>query len=214
MKRFQKQPRRGFTLVELMVVITIIAILAGLIMGAVFVAFSRVHKGVTQVELNNLAMGIEQYKSLHGEYPPSDWNQLQAHLDDIFPNRDHSEVIPKMDAAELLVFYLQGYSKAAEKPVTGAADRTPLFDLDPTRLVDMDGDGLKEYIPKHGTKVPYVYFSKPYPGQSYKGVEAVAGVAVPGPTEKPFQIIAAGLGSTYAESPLSNVKDNTANNNK
>jgi general secretion pathway protein G len=62
--------RQGFTLVEMLVVIVIIGILAGLITAAAFRARIAAKQAVIKLEVEQLAMAIEHYKSEVGEYPP------------------------------------------------------------------------------------------------------------------------------------------------
>lgn len=62
--------RHAFTLVELLVVITIIGILAGLITAAAFRARIAAKQAVIKIEMEQLSMAIERYKNDVGEYPP------------------------------------------------------------------------------------------------------------------------------------------------
>lgn len=62
--------RRGFTLVELLVVITIIGILAGLITGAAFLVRTKGKIAAVKAELSQLDMALQNYKQKHGEFPP------------------------------------------------------------------------------------------------------------------------------------------------
>ena len=63
--------RRGFTLVEMLVVITIIGILASLGTVAVFEALKAAKRARIKVEITNLNNAIESYKLKFGDYPPS-----------------------------------------------------------------------------------------------------------------------------------------------
>jgi prepilin-type N-terminal cleavage/methylation domain-containing protein len=60
----------GFTLVELLVVITIIGILAGLITAAAIHASVHAKNFVIYNELKQLEMALQAYKEKFGEYPP------------------------------------------------------------------------------------------------------------------------------------------------
>ncbi len=59
----------GFTLVEMLVVITIIGILAGLAVPVVFNAIRTARNAAILVEMANIENAIEQYKSKYGDYP-------------------------------------------------------------------------------------------------------------------------------------------------
>jgi type II secretion system protein G len=62
--------QRGFTLVELLVVITIIGILAGLAIPAVIVARNRARIAAAVMDVKQLEMACQAYKEKFGEYPP------------------------------------------------------------------------------------------------------------------------------------------------
>lgn len=64
------QPR-AFTLVELLVVITIIGILVALITAAAAGALKRGRQAQIKTELDQIAMAIETYKNDKGSYPPN-----------------------------------------------------------------------------------------------------------------------------------------------
>lgn len=92
-RRFQKP---GFTLVELLVVITIIGILAGLALVAIPRAVGTVREGAITAEMAQMESAMKLYKSDHGAYPP-DLNaavygsgtlrlaEMTSHLRKIFP---------------------------------------------------------------------------------------------------------------------------------
>ncbi len=63
--------RSGFTLVELLVVITILAILIGLLIPAVAAAIRRANAAAVQAEINQMAQALSDFKSKFGDYPPS-----------------------------------------------------------------------------------------------------------------------------------------------
>ena len=170
-KRFAKSARRGFTLVELLVVIVIIAILAAFLVVGVMTAMAKAQAGRIRAELMGLAGGLEQYKLVHGEYPPSEPTEFQDHLKRIFPRCEDKFGSGGVPAAtdltedELLYFWLAGYSDDPKKPLTGSGERRPLFDFDLGRVKSAAGgtyNGTRynnQYYPK-SSEQPYVYFRK------------------------------------------------------
>jgi prepilin-type N-terminal cleavage/methylation domain-containing protein len=70
MKALPQRPgKAAFTLIELMVVITIIVILAGLVVGGMEYANLRQASEKTKVQIALLSKGIEEYKLDMGAYP-------------------------------------------------------------------------------------------------------------------------------------------------
>jgi prepilin-type N-terminal cleavage/methylation domain-containing protein len=65
-----RRVRRGFTLVEMLVVITIIGILAGLAIPAVIMARTHAKNAVVAFDISQLDMACKAYKEKFGEYPP------------------------------------------------------------------------------------------------------------------------------------------------
>jgi prepilin-type N-terminal cleavage/methylation domain-containing protein len=64
-------PRSAFTLVELLVVITIISILAALITGAAIAALRTAQQAAIKVDVNEVSGAFERYKDTAGSYPPN-----------------------------------------------------------------------------------------------------------------------------------------------
>jgi len=60
----------GFSLVELMVVITIIAILAALVLRIYGLVNTKASRARVEGELNAMSSALERYKTDNGEYPP------------------------------------------------------------------------------------------------------------------------------------------------
>jgi prepilin-type N-terminal cleavage/methylation domain-containing protein len=76
--RNQISHARGFTLVEMLVVITIISILAALLIPGITMALSSAQKARNGTEISSLMMALERYKSENGgQYPPS-FGEAQA----------------------------------------------------------------------------------------------------------------------------------------
>lgn len=64
-------PRRGFTLIELMIAVVIIAALMGLLLPAVMSAFRSARIKEVRAEINGLEAAIANFKSVFGVEPPS-----------------------------------------------------------------------------------------------------------------------------------------------
>ncbi len=136
----------GFTLVELLVVITIIGIIAGLTIPALYGVFVTGKETALKVEMESISAALEQYHDEFNEYPPdfSDWNMVRRHYKKIFPRMLGSELAllqrltdvdptndtdtsatpdlhnaAGMDRAEALVWALGGFSKDPQFPFTG-----------------------------------------------------------------------------------------------
>lgn len=67
----QTHARRGFTLIELMIVIVIIAALIGLLLPAIMPVFTRVRDTEVVTEIKGLEAAIAQFKNVYGIEPPS-----------------------------------------------------------------------------------------------------------------------------------------------
>ena len=153
--------RSGFTLVELLVVISIIGVLVGLLVPAVFAVRRTMNNGMVKIEVQALANAVEKYRTKYGDYPPdgSDWRIMETHFRKAFPSILQSELnllnpsLPVsatirndydgrvMDPAEALVFFLGGFSTDGQKPFTGkggpfvntGTPASPVYQYNPQR---------------------------------------------------------------------------------
>jgi type II secretion system protein G len=136
MSRPHSRVHRGFTLVELLVVLGIIAMLVALLTPAVMWAINAARRARMSVEIAQLADAVEKYKQKVGDYPPNfrDYPAFIRHIRTRYPKidmahlnnfvgmvwRDNSNnpysltnpppagTIPLVDEGEALVFWLYG----------------------------------------------------------------------------------------------------------
>ena len=69
---------RGFSLIEMLIVIAVIGILAALLLGGMPAIQEKKIRSQVRTELRNLITAIEAYKEKHGFYPPDNANTADA----------------------------------------------------------------------------------------------------------------------------------------
>jgi prepilin-type N-terminal cleavage/methylation domain-containing protein len=148
MSHTRHQARRaGFTLVELLVVITIIGVLVGLLTVGIMAAYNASKRFVLSNEVTQVSASIEQFKSKYGCYPPdmtdvsdptinnggvtpanlSNFKAFSAFINKAYPRADRVAIAAfcntvrnngaAMDPAEALVFFLARTSKDPRYPL-------------------------------------------------------------------------------------------------
>jgi prepilin-type N-terminal cleavage/methylation domain-containing protein len=172
-------PRRGFTLVELLVVIGIIAILMALLSPVIYLAIVKAQEARIAAEVTSLDGAMKAFKEKHGMYPPSDFSNMNTNgpvglfLSKAFPNCNVQTELTwiggSLTPAQALVFWLQGFSPDTEHPLSGIANAppTPFFPFDQARLVNSTNSSTNPvisqrfaaYVPANGQGAPYVYYS-------------------------------------------------------
>lgn len=92
----------GFTLVELLVVITIIAILVGLLLPAVQMAREAARMGECKNNMKQLAIAVHSHLSLKGYYPPATSVQSPKHnvVNYILPYVEQGNIYDQLDLTE------------------------------------------------------------------------------------------------------------------
>lgn len=179
----RKAPRRGFTLIEMLVVVVIIGILASLVTGAVSAARRKARIAAVAMEIKTIEGAVQAFKEKYRGYPPdfTDPAAVKLFLARAYPRYTGDYVadlkaagvdVSKMDPASALVFWLGGmpaapgskkligFSTNHRNPFDNSTSRTkPFFEFDPRRL-KLDGDVLRYYPDTGGggDNTPYVYF--------------------------------------------------------
>ena len=151
--------RGGFTLVELLAVIMIIALLAGLLTPAVMRARNSARNAAIKAEIDMLHMAIMNYKNEYGSFPPAVGNPVAGspsakHLQRLFPRC--TTVLNELGSLSLtpdiaLNVWLRGFTGDPTLPITGAGGRKKLFDFDEVRVSGY------QYAPAGKKGSPYVY---------------------------------------------------------
>lgn len=136
--------RQGFTLVELMVVIIIIALLMALISTAVVSARTRVRNSIIVTNLSQCDMALIQYKNEYGEFPPDllDETEVMRHCRkrwarwvydkdqflEALPVKEDSTngYVPDGNPATAFLFWMRGpYKKKFDVPAVYVATPVP-----------------------------------------------------------------------------------------
>ena len=132
--------RGGFTLVELLAVIMIIALLAGLVTPAVMRARNTARNASIKAEIDLLHMAIMNYKNEYGSFPPclsgvGAGTPAAKHILRNFPRCDviATQVQTSVTPANALLGWLGGYTDQPTRPVAGE-------DLDNDNVIDLGED--------------------------------------------------------------------------
>ena len=181
--RFLATPNLRFTLRGLLVTTLLVAMIAGAVRFLVQRQQEQMQARVNLpilLELSRLETALKTHHAYYGDWPPQSPQGFERYVRCSFPRARNwradlaaAGLDPDtMDAEEALVFWLggmpdpndpkrpAGFSRHAERPFGPSAPRTgPLFEFDPRRLVDADGDGWLEYRSRdrYGATQPKVY---------------------------------------------------------
>ena len=161
--------RNAFTLVELLVVITIIGMLAALVTPAVFNALKTAREAGVKAEIDMLHMAVVGYAAdNNGALPPSSGNDnARLHLFRLFP-RIEAWSVPALPIDEkrallsnktlapenALHVWLLGYGQNERAPVS-QGPRKKYYDFDQSRI----NQQTWEYTPSGRPNSPYLYIA-------------------------------------------------------
>ncbi len=184
--------RGGFTLVEMLTVVVIIGILAGLVTAVAMRVRVAARVAEIKLELSSIEQALALFKEKYGDYPPDCTNEQEVarFIAATWPRYtgDWKTAIGwanlQNDSAAALVFWLGGMRNGTEllgfspnprNPFETATTggRQPLFDFRPDRL-RLVGNKLYYYQPNATNETePYVYFKAGANGYFVAGTSTV-----------------------------------------
>ena len=178
------QRRSGFTLIEILIVIAIIAILSSLLLGAIMLVRGKGPAVKTRNDILQLSEGIQKFKTKFGFYPP-DQIRLRSSMASYNPPKDGLDVssvailnsmwpnlsqttailwagetpIPAagvvLDGDQCLVFFLGGIPNGAGAAPVG-------FSTNPVNPAAPGGDRIK-FLDFDVARVQIVHAGSPFP---------------------------------------------------
>ena len=152
--------KRGFTLVELLVVIVILSILSALAARAVFSSINMAKEAAIKMEMTGLMQKLSMYEQEFGAYPPSSSADAVAYIKIVAPILVDDDVAAAAEVAafdedgKALVFWLQGISRAPASPILGGGTRDYVYDFNNDQY---DAGNLLYKPSDDAITTPYVY---------------------------------------------------------
>lgn len=182
--RTRPTARRGFSLIELLIVMAIIAILAGMLMAGVQRARTVARRTSAANDISQLAAACQAFKQQFGFYPPDTYTITSTPGDSdpvkrMFPRAASFAGMPgagtPLTQAETLTFFLGGPGMTGWDPQNpanpnpaGVTKKGPYFDFAVNRVSG------HSFLDPWGT--PYIYF-RSVNGNDYGGTFAAGGVS-------------------------------------
>jgi prepilin-type N-terminal cleavage/methylation domain-containing protein len=136
----QDRPRLGFTLVELMVVIVILAFLIALLLPALNSSIRTARNTAVGAEINQMAQALESFKSKYGDYPPSrilliENGDYHLAIANVNPLNGHENDITVAQLAQRSLSYLRKFFPRVVLSTSGTVPTTT------NRWYDFNGNG-------------------------------------------------------------------------
>jgi prepilin-type N-terminal cleavage/methylation domain-containing protein len=135
--------RRGFTLIEMLVVIAIISVLIALLLPAIQAAREAARRTACSSNLRQIGMAIQNFESGKGHFPPArygagGWSILAL----ITPYLEQDALYEKMD-------FSQPYGAISINGKPLSAHRVPVYQCPSELQTQLRVDGANQYIPNN-----------------------------------------------------------------
>lgn len=131
-RRNYASQRAGFTLVEILVVIVIIGLLAGMTTTVVVSARRSVNASVISSQEAQLSIALDEYKNRYGEYPPdfSDTEAVVRHVKKRWPRMDLGSGTTDQLFANFMIMVREGCALSSGGYVSGDSALSSASSLD------------------------------------------------------------------------------------
>jgi len=83
--------QRGFTLIEILVVITIIALLGGMVMRLGNLVYQKIARATEARRIEHLRLCLEEYYKIYGIYPPTKSMNYESPVDGVYGDEEEWE---------------------------------------------------------------------------------------------------------------------------
>ena len=136
----RERRRRGFTLIELTIVVSIVALLAVVALPAYQGSVRRAHRAEAKAALSAAAQMMERYLTEHGAYWKSDTEKATLGSGGIYPDRSENNYY----GLDLAVLTASTFTLTATPRNRQADDECGVFSLDQTGKRAVSGLTVKD----------------------------------------------------------------------
>lgn len=141
-----KREKTGFTLVELLTVLAIIAMLVGLLIPSLTMIRNTAKEAKQKAQLTQIGLALTAFRNDYGDYPPSSWLTPPAGAGDYCGAQKLAEA--------LLGWDLMGFHPKSAWRADGFDTSGGVLSYDPPKGRDFDGDGVPDTLDER--KGPYL----------------------------------------------------------
>ena len=143
---------RGFSLIEMLVVIAVIAVLAAMLLGALPAISDKRTRSKVRAELKQLVLAIEAYKAKHGFYPPDNTGAAPTAISQppLFYELVGTTVTSNPDGSNARYLPLDGNPELTQQDVRDDFSTDGFLNIGPERAE------VKSFLPNLKTNLQYV----------------------------------------------------------